>query len=316
MKFSKEIRVGLLVAISIVILLLGFNWLKGNNIFNTGTDYQVVYSNANGLQRGDHVLIDGFEIGKVKEINLQSNQRGVNVILNVTEDIKIPVDSKAVIGGDLLGEKYVQIQLGTSTVIAKEKALFLGEVEDDVQGQIKLLSGKINAMITSIDTTINVLSSIFTESLKDDFAKSITGIKQTLESFNNSAAKFNAILVREEPRIEEIITNVSSTTDFVNKSEVEVTAILENLKSLSDSLNSVQWQELAKELDKAVESITIMSDKINSGQGTLGMMVNDKDLYKELTQTLSTLDSVLAQFGNNPEIRLILFGGKKDKKPG
>lgn len=311
---SKEVRVGLLVAVSIIILLLGFNWLKGNNVFNRGTNYRVVYSNANGLQRGDHVLIDGFEVGKVKEITLQDDQSGVDIILNITENVDIPADSKAVIGGDLLGEKYVQIQLGSSNQLAESNTVLTGEVEDDIQGQIKILSGKINAMITSIDTTINVLSGIFTESLKEDFATSMKGIKETLESFNKSAAKFNAILVKEEPRIEAIISNVSSTTDYVSNSEDEVKAILDNLKALSDSLNSVEWQSLATELDKAVENISVMSSKINEGKGSLGMMVNDKDLYLELTQTLATLDSVLTQFGNNPEIRVQLFGKKnKDK---
>lgn len=311
MKISKEIKIGILVAVSIAILLIGFNWLKGVNVFNKGTMYSVEYENANGLQVGDAVLVNGLKVGKVKEIALSENKTGVEVTLNLETDVPLPTDSKAMVSGDLLGERYIQLMLGSSTQIANEGAKLQGEVEVNVMNQIKALSGKINVMISSIDTTINVLSGIFTENLKDDFAKSITGIKNTLESFNRSAAKFNEILSREEPKIETIISNVSNVTDYVNKSETEVKAILDNLKNLTDTLNSVQWNELAIELDTAVHNINILTQKINGGDGTLGMLVNNEELYRQLNSTLATLDSVLAVFGKNPEIKLRLFG--KDK---
>lgn len=315
MKITKEIRTGLLIAMAIIILIIGYGWLKGNNLLSKGNYFKVEYDNANGLQKGDHVLIDGYEVGKVQSISLQEDKSGVLVELNITEqDINLPVDSRAIIGGDLLGEKYVQITIGSSSQFAQNGAALEGGVEADVQSEIKLLSGKINAMITSIDTTINVLSSIFTENLKEDFAKSISGIKNTLESFNKSAARFNDILVKEEPRIKEIISNVSTTTDYVSKSEGEVKAILANLKSLSDTLNSIQWEALSTELDMAMKNITSLTDKINSGEGSLGMMINNKKLYNELTHTIATLDSVLVKFSEDPEINVRLFGGKKNKE--
>ncbi|MFN0274774.1 MAG: MlaD family protein [Chitinophagales bacterium] len=313
MKITKEIRTGLLIAIALTVLILGYGWLKGADFLNKGSYYTIHYDDAFGLQKGDKVLIVGYEVGKVQDIILRDNNMGVKILLSITEDIDIPVDSRAIIGGDFLGEKYVKLELGKSQEIANKETILAGGVEADVQSEIKVLSGKINTMITSIDTTINVLGSIFTENLKEDFAKSITGIKNTLESFNKSAARFNDLLAREEPRIKEIISNVSSTTDYVSESEGNVKAILENLKSLSDTLNSIQWEELSVQLDKAVENITTLSEKINSGQGSLGMIVNDKNLYLELTQTIATLDSVLTQFSANPEIKVSLFGGKNKK---
>jgi phospholipid/cholesterol/gamma-HCH transport system substrate-binding protein len=312
MKFSKEAKTGLLVAIAITLLILGYGWLKGSVFFNPGTVYKVAYDDANGLQKGDHVLVSGFEVGKVQSIELQEDNAGVLVTISITEKLVIAEDAKALIDGDLLGEKYIKIEPGKSNVIAKPGAMLQGNVEDDVQNKIKILSGKIDAMITSIDTTINVLSGIFTENLKEDFAKSITGIKNTLESFNKSAAKFNEILAKEEPRIEQIISNVSTTTDYVSKSEGEVKAILANLKSLSDTLSSLQWEELAEDIDLAVKNINTLSEKINKGQGSIGMLVNDKKLYDQLALSLATLDTVLTKFSNDPEIRLVLFGKKKN----
>lgn len=299
---------------SLVILVLGFSWLKGKNIFSRDSIYTVVYDNSNGLQNGDAVLIDGLKVGKVLSIMLQKDQSGVDVTLSIEPEINIPADTKAVIGGDLLGEKYIQLQLGHAAELADEDHPLEGEVEVDIMNQIKRLSGKINIMISSVDTTINVLSSIFTENLKEDFAKSITGIKSTLESFNKSAAKFNDILVREEPRIESIISNVNSTTDYVSQSEEQVKKILQNLQSLTDTLNSVEWQQLATELDIAMENINGITEKINSGEGSLGMAVNNKELYIKLSETLATLDKVLTEFGADPEINVRLFGGRDKNK--
>lgn len=308
MKISKELRVALLAIIAITILILGYNWLNGNNVFSKGEDYHVFYQNANGLQVGDAVLINGLKVGKVKDIILLEKNAGVEAIINLTTVVSIPTDSKAMIGGDLLGEKYIQLILGSSDIIVTENEFIDGEVEIDVMNEIKRLSSKINLMISSIDTTIIVLGSIFTENLKDDFAKSIIGIKQTLDSFNKSAARFNEILVREEPKIEDIISNVSEVTDYVKKSESEVKAILSNLHTLTDTLNQIEWNELAIELNAAAANINLLTEKINSGEGTLGLLLNDKDLYLKLNETLGVLDTTLTKFIEDPTIKLKLFG--------
>ncbi len=133
-------------------------------------------------------------------------------------------------------------------------------------------------------------------------------IKQTLESFNKSAEKVNLFIAKEEENIDNIITDVSGITDYMNQSENDVKAILANLKSVTDSLNSVEWQELGEQFSLAADNINKISTKINDSAGSLGLLVNDQQLYYDLSNTLVTLDSVINEFGKNPEIRLKLFG--------
>lgn len=293
-------------------LFIGFNYLKGVNVFSKGTDYHVAYNNSGGLLVGDPVIVDGLSVGRVKSIELQDDQTGVDVILNFQETLRIPDDSYALIRGNLMGEKYVQMIFGTSANLIPGGGLLRGEIETDLANTIsqefKPITDKVKTMLSSMDTAINVLRGIFTEEVQSDFAKSMANIKTTLESFNLSAERVNAFIVKEEGDIESIITDVSSFTQTVSESEDEVKSIVENLKVISDSLKTVEWQALAVEFERAADNINTISSKISNGEGTMGKLVNDEALYLELTQTLGTLDSVLDAFGKNPEIRLRLFG--------
>lgn len=304
LKISNETRVGILAAVGIILLVLGFNFLKGKDIFNPGTDYHVSYSNTNGLNEGDAVLVNGYKVGKVKNISLKKDNTGVDVLVNLTENIKIPEDSYVELGGDLLGEKYLSIRLGVSEETVPPDGWLKGSVEVDIQSQIKLLSLKINLMINSIDTTINVLSSMFNENVKEDFQKSMAGIKNSLEIFNNSAERINTLLEKEEPHISGIITDVSSITNSVNNSKENLQKIISNLESITDTLSGVPWQDLSGDFQQALANINAISEKISSGEGSLGKLVNDEDLYNSFVNSLDSLSVALHNFSENPEIRV------------
>ncbi len=312
MKVSNESKVGILAAVGIAVLFIGFNYLKGINVFHKGTDYYVDYTSSGGLNVGDPVIIDGFTVGRVKNVELQEDQSGVDVILNFSEDVKLPEGSNAVIRGNLMGEKYIQMFLSSNTAIIPEGGSLSGQIEADlantISAEFKPITDKVKTMLSSMDTAINVLRGIFTDDVQKDFQKSMLSIKQTLESFNTSAEKVNLFIAKEEENIDNIITDVSGITDYMNKSETDVKAILANLKSVTDSLNSVEWQELGEQFSLAADNINKISGKINESTGSLGLLVNDQQLYYDLSKTLVTLDSVLNEFGKNPEIRLKLFG--------
>ena len=312
MKVSNETKVGILAAVGIAVLFIGFNYLKGINVFHKGTDYSVEYTSSGGLNVGDPVIIDGFTVGRVKKVELQEDQSGVDVVLNFSEDVKIPEGSNAVIRGNLMGEKYIQIFLSSNTAIVPPGGNLVGQIEADlantISAEFKPITDKVKTMLSSMDTAINVLRGIFTDDVQKDFQKSMLSIKQTLESFNKSAEKVNLFIAKEEENIDNIITDVSGITDYMNQSENDVKAILANLKSVTDSLNSVEWQELGEQFSLAADNINKISTKINDSAGSLGLLVNDQQLYYDLSNTLVTLDSVINEFGKNPEIRLKLFG--------
>lgn len=312
MKVSNESKVGILAAVGIALLFIGFNYLKGVNIFHKGIDYFAEYNSSGGLLVGDPIIIDGYTVGRVKAVSLQEDQSGVLVLLNFSENVDMPIDTRAKIRGNLMGEKYVQIFLGSATEIIENDGQIQGDIEADLANQIsaefKPISDKVKTMLTSMDTAITILRSIFTEDVQDDLQKSMQSIKLILESFNKSADRVNSILIKEEANIDAIINDVSEITEYVNDSENDIKTILSNLKSVTDSLNQVEWQALSQEFTLAAKNINTISQKINEGSGSLGKLVNDEELYNDLTNSLQSLDSAITKFSNDPVIKLKLFG--------
>lgn len=316
MKFSKEIKVGILAIGAVVILLFGVNFLKGFNLFNKGTDYYVEYNYIPGLMKGDVIQINGFPIGRVKDIGIADVHSGkIFVILNITEPIQVPADSKATIrSADLLGEKYISLIMGNSATYLAEGDTISGDIEADLTNQIREelrpLTEKVQSMIVSADTAITVMSSLFTPTFRDDFGTSISNIKQTLETFNIAAKRIDELLKRQEPQIENILTGIS---DNISENESEVHSIITNLSLITDSLATIDWNTLITQLDSTVTTLNHVIQKIDSAEGTLGKLVNDAALYENLVKITENLDQISRELESNPQKYLpplIQIGGK------
>ncbi|HET8962288.1 MAG TPA: hypothetical protein VFM99_00205, partial [Chitinophagales bacterium] len=165
-------------------------------------------------------------------------------------------------------------------------------------------------MIVSVDTAITVMSSIFTPSFKDDFGTSISNIKQTLETFNDAAKRMDALLKRQEPQIESIITGIS---DNIENNEYELHNIITNLSIITDSLATINWGAFSDNLDSTIISLNNVIQKIDASEGTLGKLVNDEELYENLLKISENLDRITLEIEANPKKYLppiIQIGGK------
>jgi phospholipid/cholesterol/gamma-HCH transport system substrate-binding protein len=322
-KLSNEFKVGVLAIVGIALLVFGYNFLKGTNIVTKGNFYTIEYSYIPGLKKGDPIQINGYEIGRVSDIVLRDPKKGtIEVLVNVTEDVAIPIDSKATIkSADLLGEKYIDLRLGSSEQVFQNGDHFIGDIEADLTNQIKEelkpLTEKVQSMIVSVDTAITVLSSIFTPSFKDNFETSVRNIKLTLENFNNSARMLDEMLAKQQPEIEGIIGDVASITGNVKKNEASLNEIILNLESLTDSLSTIDWKGITSDIDQAVVSLNSILSTVEAGEGTLGKLVNDEELYNSLTEIAKSLEIISNEIQVTPGKYvppLIQIGGKKYKE--
>ena len=320
MKISNESKVGLLAVVAVALLFIGYNFLKGINVFNKGTSYYAEYPYVSGLKVGDPIEMNGVQVGRVKSMNLKKDKSGnVVVEIGVTEDVDIPADSKAYIrDSGFLGEKYIQLMMGMSTNYIPKKGNIEGEIGTDlgteIRGELKPVTEKIKILLTSMDTTITVLRSIFTPQVKEDFEKSMTSIKLTLESFNTSAAQLNQLLKRQSGKIEGIISDVSDITGNVNANKANINDVIMNLQELTDTLSAIKWMELVDNIGTATEHLDSIIAAIDSQQGTLGKLVYDKQLYDNLTSATAYLSAILKELQANPKVYippLIQIGGKK-----
>lgn len=308
MSISKEVRTGLLVTISLVILFAGFYFLKGSDIFSQDNVYYCNYSTVDGLQISSNVEIRGLSVGRVSAIELDED-RGVKVTIDVNKKIEIPQGSIATIVSDgLIGGKIIRLDLSSSKSISESRSTLATAQEagvvDELTAQVSPLVKTLKKTISSLDTVISSINLILGEDNRN-------GIKGTIRSINNTAdnlAKLSNSLSEETGEIKSIVHNANTFSTTLAKNNDTISSILANFNQTSRQLAGAPIQKTFNELEHASDQFNGIMNKINSGEGSLGQMVTNKDLYNNLNALLSDLKSHPSRY-----INVTIFGGKKKK---
>lgn len=313
MRFSKEAKIGLLVTMSILVFFAGFYFLKGANLFSGENEYYIYYDNVQGLQSSASVMVKGLGVGRVSSIELIDSEKvKVTVAVNSNVDIKVGTVAELA-SADLLGTKVIKLKQGAGTTVAEDGSTLEGTIEsgviDNLSVEISPLVKDLRHVVASLDTVLVGVSGVLNESTANSLANTVTSLDLTMKNFSELAEKLN----RESDNLTGIIQNAKSITDNLADNNEEISKIIKNAETTTDQLAAAPIQETINELKSASEQLDALLQKINSSQGTLGMMVNDKQLYDNLTNSLSTLNALMADINANPSryINVTIFGKKK-----
>lgn len=315
MKLSNETKVGVLATISIVLLVLGYNLMRGKNIFTRDKIYYVRYDNAGGLAPAGHVRYKGMNVGHVLDIQLANDQSGkIEVSIAVMRDLKIPVGSEAtVFSPDFISAKAINIEFSdASNYLASGDTLVPGYSSNGFQA----VQSQAEALIVSLDSAINSISSVFDSETRSNLQKSIKSIESTLSYLDQSAATVDAMVSKNASRLERIFINIESITGNLSDNQDEINEILNNLTAISDTLKRAQFAATINEAREVLQQSSEVINKINSGQGSMGLLINDDSLYNNLEASSKSLDSLLVDIKAHPSryVHVSVFG-KKDKEP-
>ncbi len=308
MKVSREFLLGVLVIVSISILYLGVNYLKGVNLFLKQQKYYAVYANAAGLTASNPVILNGFKIGIVSDVHMNENGDGTiiaEVILNDNK-LKVPEDTKLeIMDADLFGGKAIQIILGISPNLAANKdtlhsSISLGLTET-IKQEIEPLKQKTSQLFAGIDSVIsnlnNVLGGAQTKSLGDIFGS----LKVTMKNLEGTTSNLNSVIDNNSGKLSEIFANVESITSNLKGNNESLTKAIKNIEILSDSLAKLELSSTIKKVDNAMANFALITQKINEGQGTLGQLVNNDSLHTELVDASHSLDLLLNDMKLHPK---------------
>ncbi|WEK21102.1 MAG: MlaD family protein [Candidatus Pedobacter colombiensis] len=314
MKIANETKVGILAAFSIALLIIGYNFLKGNAIFSDETVLYAKYPRVDGLGVSKPVLINGFQIGRVDKLQLQSDG-SILATLKIKGKYEIPKNSIARLEGtDLLGSKAIVLTLGTGTDYAQDGdflnanvAKGLLETVQPVQKKTELIIAKMDSILTSVNTILN-------PNFQKNVDKSFNSIAATLSSLESTSKKVDNLVGSESSRISAILANAESISTNFKKNNEKINSILDNIHTISDQVAAANFKQTIENANKAVADLQGIVGKINSGQGTLGLLVNDKKMYENLTNASKNLDSLMIDLKQHPK-RYVHFSifGKKDK---
>ena len=288
--FTKEVIIGISVAMAIAILCFGIEFLKGINVFKPANFYVAEYENVEGLEVAAPVTIDGYKVGQVREINFNYENPGIiQVLIAVNKQLHLPVDSKALIGSTLLSGSYVEIKMGKSS-----EMLPLGG---------KIMSG----------TTPDLMSSI-SHDIMPAVSDLVPKIDSLLVSVNNLVS--DPALVSSIKNIENITSNLSSTSKNLNSliqyqvpglikgANIAVTnldTITANLSLLSAELNRLPLNQTVENVNGLTANLVKFTGNLNNPNSTLGELTQDSELYDKLNRLTADIDSLIIDIKKNPK---------------
>lgn len=306
MKLSREFKTGLVLASAIILFIWGFTFLKGKGLFQAKIYYYSIYNQVGGLVPSSPVFINGVIVGIVNDVYFEEKMSGLVVVkLLLNKDFPIPSNSVArIFSSDLMGSKAVEIVLGNSPIKASPGDTLPGAVEaslkEEVNQQVAPLKRKAEEMLSSFDSVLTALQSVFNENTRNDISQSFNRIRVSLENIQRTTSNIDTLVYTQKGRISNIIANVESISSNLRNNNQEITAIISNLNKVSDTLAKIRFQRIFDELDKNLSTLSLILQKIEAGEGSAGLLLNNDSLYINLNRSTRELELLLQDIRKNP----------------
>lgn len=312
MKIKNETKVGVLAAFAIALLIIGYNFLKGNSIFSNETVLYARYSHVDGLGVSKPVLINGFQIGRVDQLTLQPNGTIV-ATLKIKGKYDIPKNTIARLEStDLLGGKAIVMDLGNDRNYAIDGDTLNANVEKGLLETVQPVQKKAEQIIAKMDSILTSVNSILNPNFQKNVDKSFTSIASTLGALEATSKKVDALVGSESSKLSGILSNVEAITVNFKNNGAKIDAILANLNTVTDKAAALNFKQTVDNANKAIADLQGMVAELKAGKGSLGKLLNDDEMYKNLTGASKNLDNLMIDLKANPKryVHFSVFGGK------
>lgn len=314
----KELKIGLIATFLIALLVWGVNFLKGKNIFSQTNHYYAIYDGIGGLEKASPIYLNGLDVGIIESIKLYGdNNRDIIVYFSIRKDIKIPKASEVVIfSSDFLGTKAIRLDFTNKKQYYQSGDTLPSSIEVDlteqIYSEIKPIKEKSERMIETIDS----LTVMLKNATQNNISKSLTNLKDITENLKKSSSTLDNLLTSEKDNLKSVITNTKDISENLKNNNENISNTLSNMSSITDSLRQANLQKTLNKLENTLTKTDSILYRINRGEGSLGLLVNNDSLYNNLNTTSRDLDLLINDLKENPGryINISIFGGKKKDK--
>ena len=318
MKINNETKIGVMAILGIVLLIFGFNFLKGKSLFKKERHIYAVYQDVQLLTKSNPVFINGLQVGNINNIDGGKDMKRMVVTINITMDINIPDNSLGIIKPPLLGSASLEIQLGSSSTFLKNNDTLIttlsGGAFDMALKMINPVLYEVRNAVKSMDSVLHIVTGVFDPGAKNNIKGILANLNTTTESFALSAKSLQLLLNMENGALSSSLNNVSAFTANLNSNNEKLNSILENAKVASAKFADINLKNTLDTLNAAVVNFKQSAEKINSKDGSLGLLLNDKALYNNLKSTTNKINILIDDIRVHPKryANISVFG-KKDK---
>jgi phospholipid/cholesterol/gamma-HCH transport system substrate-binding protein len=292
MKLSKEFKVGLFMILAIALLYFGFNFLKGIDFFSSTKKYYAFYENVDKLTESNQIYLNGLAVGRVSNIQIQQQRNRVLVELDISSEIVLTDSSIALLNGELLGGRFIQLVVNQGGNVLQAKDTMNSDV---AKGIMDFFQQNAEPVATNLTITLRNLNTIL-----EGLARNTKRIDTMFLRLQNTPAILNKTLNTANANIDGLSESFQSVAGNLNGTLEELRPTLSNFKTLSDSLKMLQ---LNNTVNKAQQSLTKLDNalsQLSSGDNTVGKLMTEDSLYVNLNQLLNSVDSLAKHFNTNP----------------
>ena len=314
MKISNETKIGALTAISITILILGYSYLRGNDVFSRSNKYYAVYKSVEGLSVSKPVLVNGFQIGRVSNMQLQPDGRTI-VEFKIEPEYDIPDNTLAKLEStDLLGGKAIVFELGNSRNFASNKDILRADIQGSLAESLQPIQRKAETLINKLDSSLAAVNNILNPDFQRNVDRSFASIANSLQTLEGTTKKIDNLIATQTGHINGILTNAETASAGLKTTVNNMNDVTGNFKTVSTDLANANLKQTLDNANKAVADLQSVMAKINSNQGSLGKLMNDPQMYKNLTDASDNLNKLFIDLKAHPKryVSFSVFGGKKD----
>ena len=297
--FTKEVKIAIVAIVGVIILFFGMNFLKGLNLFSSTDDYYIEFKNISGLSSSSPIYADGYQVGTVKNIIYDySGEHPTRVLVGLDKAMRIPVGSSAEIESDMMGNVKVNLLLANNP---RERVMpggtIIGDVNAGALGKAAEMIPTIEKMLPKIDS---ILASVNMLLADPALAQSLHNVQTITSNLTTSSAELNTLMKQLNHGVPVMMAKANG--------------VLDNTNRLTGNLAALDIESTKRQVDQTISNVQELTAKLNSNNGTLGLLMNDASLYNNLNSTMQSADSLLVNLRQHPKryVHFSLFG-KKDK---
>jgi phospholipid/cholesterol/gamma-HCH transport system substrate-binding protein len=318
MTISNETKVGTLTAIAIVLLILGFNFLKGKSIGSKNSLYYATFTDVQGLAKGNPVVISGKETGNILDIDGGKEMKQLKVTINMKDDVSIPDDSYAVISKSILGAVQMDIKLGNSKTYKKAgdniQTVAASDLIGDAMKKLDPVLFEVTKAVRSLDSVLLAVNSVVDPNTKHNIRSTMENLNKTTASLAVSSASLQTMLNAQTGSVAKTVDNLKSFTGALKDNNEKLTQTMSNVETATGKFAKLDLESTMSNLNISIVQLKSIMEKANSDKGTLGLLMNDPKLYNNLNATSNKLNLLLDDLRLHPKryVNVSVFG-KKDK---
>ncbi|ANR73711.1 MCE family protein [Prevotella scopos JCM 17725] len=322
--FTPQVKIALVAILAVVVLFLGMQFLKGLSLFSNDAHYKIKFDDITGLSNSTPVYARGFKVGIVRNINYDYDKLGelITVDINVDRTLRIPEGTTAEIISDIMGNVKVELKFAKNSQILKENGWIDGRINDGTLGDLKSMVPSFQKMLPKVDSILGSVNAL----LADPALKSsMHNIDKITNDLTTSTRELNTLLAQVNGSLPSLVTktgrvmdNANGLMNNANRGITEARGAIRGANTMMATLNNkvdgVDVEGTMARVNATIDNLNAFTAKLNSGEGSMGLLLNDASLYNNLNNTVRSADSLLTNLKAHPK-RYVHFSifGRKDK---